>query len=63
MVANIVRELSGDWIAEIACEDIQKQGRWYYDELVYFGKKEGFAEGGKVDFLSSVSMHDKYGYD
>ena len=35
--AEVVKELSGDWINEIECKKIQSPQRFNYDEVVYFG--------------------------
>lgn len=61
--AKIVNELTGNWVAEIKCEEVQGEGRHYYDELVYFGAKADLLEGGSMDFLNTVSMIDRYTHD
>ena len=47
VLANIVKLLTGDWIEEIACDDIQSPERHNYDEVVYFGAKEDLLPDGK----------------
>ncbi len=37
-LALAVRELTGEWFREIDCNDIQKDQRFFYDEVVYFGE-------------------------
>ena len=36
----IMRELTGEWIHYIECEDIQHESRFFYDEFVYFGPED-----------------------
>jgi len=63
MMAMIVRELSGDWVHPIKCDEIQGQNRWFYDEIVYFGAQEDLAKGGPVDFFAKASMVDRFNFD
>ena len=63
MFAEIVRELTGDWVHPIKCDDIQGENRWYFDEVVYLGAKKDFAEDGPLSFLNTASMVDRYSYD
>ena len=61
VIALLMKELSGDWVEEIACEDIQKKERYNYDEVVYLGAaKDIFESGGKATNLNEVSMIDMY---
>ena len=59
----MIRGLTGDWVEEIACEDIQNDVRKTYDEVVYFGDAADLSETGKAKSISTVSMVDKYTYD
>ena len=61
--ALIIKELTGDFFLEIACEDIQAEQRFYYDEVLYFGAKEDLMEGGSADLLVQIAMVDRYNYD
>jgi len=49
--AQIIKELTGDFIVEIKCDDIQSETRFYYDEVVYLGSKEDLTEGGSAELL------------
>ena len=59
----VVKELSGDWFNEIACEDIQAESRFFFDELVYFGDAADLERGAGFDYLIQASMTDRYNYD
>lgn len=37
-MALAVRELTGDWVTMISCEDILALDRHHYDQIVYFGQ-------------------------
>ena len=63
IMAEIVRELTGDWVNTIECSEIQGANRWYFDEAVYFGKKEDLEDGGIADFFSKASMVDRFNFD
>ena len=39
--------LTGDWIEQIACDDIQSPERANFDEIVYFGAAEDLLPSGK----------------
>ena len=60
---GMLRELTGDWVEEIACEDIQRDERYTYDEVVYFGDADDLGESGKANLVSTLSMVDRYSYD
>jgi len=60
---SILRELTGEWISEVSCEDIQSPNRLFYDELVFFGDAEDLQPGGVADNLITASMIDRYGFD
>jgi hypothetical protein len=62
-LALIVRELTGEWVTEIPCAEIQAASRYFYDELVYFGPGEDLKEGGIAEILVNVSMVDRYNFD
>ena len=48
---NVVQELTGEWIQEIGCDDIQSPHRGFYDELVYFGDAEDLQPGGIAEHV------------
>ena len=52
--------LTGDWIEQIACDDIQSPERANFDEIVYFGAAEDLLRDGKSYQLNEVSMNEKY---
>ena len=35
--AEILRELSGEWVNQIECKQIQADNRFHYDEVIYLG--------------------------
>jgi hypothetical protein len=61
--ATIVKELSGSWFKEIACDKIQAGEREFYDELIYFGPATDLVRGGQSEFLMHASMVDRYLFD
>ena len=61
-VGKFLMEMSGDWVTEIACSDIQKEGRRFFDELVYMGPKEDLIAGGELAFFSEIAEYDSYVY-
>lgn len=61
--AEIVRELTGDWVIEIDCDSIQGKNRFYYDEIVYFGNKEELKKDGAVEAFAEASMYDRFTFD
>jgi len=61
--AGLVRELTGDFMSEIQCDQIQAEDRDYHDELVFFGSKDEVSDAGKFDFLNTVSMIDRFTQD
>ena len=63
VITTILQELTGDWVLPIACEEIQNQKRWYYDEIVYFGPKEDLEKDGIADIFNTASMIDRYNFD
>ena len=62
-MALVVRELTGDWFVEIPCEDIQREDRFFYDEVVYFGDAKDLGGFGKANLLNTLSLVDRYQYD
>jgi len=62
LLANIVRELSGDWITEIECSKIQADKRQFYDEVIYFGPKKDLEKEGTAELLNTLSMVDRYNF-
>ena len=62
LLANIVRELSGDWITEIECSKIQADKRQFYDEVIYFGPKKDIEKEGTAELLNTLSMVDRYNF-
>ena len=60
VLAMIVKLLTGDWIDQIACDDIQSQERHNYDQIVYFGGAEDLLPEGKSYQLNEVSMSEKF---
>ena len=36
----VIRELTGEFVNYIACEDIQKEGRRFNTEVIWLGPKE-----------------------
>ena len=58
----IVRELTGEWIHFVECEDIQHEGRYFYDEFVYFGDADDLDYGGNADNIITLSMVDRYSF-
>jgi len=61
--ATIVKDLSGDWFTEIACNSIQNEPRKYFDELVYFGPASDLVRGGQSEYLLQASRVDRYLFD
>jgi len=61
--SEIVKELTGDWLNEIECKDIQQDSRFNYDEVVYLGSQKHLKEGGLAYGLKQASMWDKYKFD
>ena len=62
-LAEIVKELSGDWFEEIQCDAIGADDRIYYDEVVYFGDGADLENDEYGKLLQSMSMVDRYQYD
>jgi len=62
LIASIVRELTGDWVTEIDCDDIQKDNRKFYDEVVYFGDKKDLEKDGQANAFITLAKHDTYKY-
>ena len=62
-IALAVRELTGDWVNTISCEDILAPERYHYDQIVYFGQPSDLEEGGKAFNLNWASMMDRYTFD
>jgi len=56
-LADIVKELTGDWVKPLECKRIQALDRVYHDEVVFFGELE------KAQALEEVSMLDRYQFD
>lgn len=63
MFATIVKELTGDWVTEISCSEIQGQNRWYYDEVIFFGDADDLKTDGVADLMNAVSMADRFNFD
>lgn len=57
---DTIKELTGDWVTRIGCFDIQKKGRPFTDEIVYFGAAEDLEKGGKLFPLVQTSMLDRF---
>ena len=51
-IAAIVAELTGEFVIQTECEDIQHQNRVNYDEVIYFGAKANLEKDGKAAALS-----------
>mmetsp|Transcript_34816 Transcript_34816/g.45830 ORF Transcript_34816/g.45830 Transcript_34816/m.45830 type:complete len:209 (-) Transcript_34816:812-1438(-) len=63
-LAQMVKELSGDWYTEIECEQLQADERFYYDEVVYFGDaKDLQGDGHFAATMNAVSIQNRYEYD
>ena len=62
-MAEMVKELTGDWFEEIKCDDIQSDDRIFYDEVIYFGDAEDLKSEEYGAALESMSMVDRYQYD
>lgn len=62
LFANILKELTGDFVTEIKCEDIHKKKRHFYDEVIYFGPKEDFEKNGTAELLPEFSLIDRYSF-
>ena len=60
--AAIVRELTGDWISDIACDDIHSKNRRTFDEVIYFGPKKDLEKDGTAELLNHMSMLDRYSF-
>lgn len=60
LFASIVRELSGEWITEIKCDDIQKDGRRFFDEVIYFGPKKDLDKDGQAELINDLALIDTY---
>ena len=60
--ALIVRELTGEWIHFIECDQIQAPKRFFYDEFVYFGDEYDLDIGGIADNIVTLSMVDRYSF-
>lgn len=61
--AEKVRKLTGDWLKEVQCDKLFDKLKELYDIVVYYGPKEDFQAGGDMEFLNSLSMHDRYSFD
>jgi len=63
--ADVIRELTGDWVNPVDCVKIQGKNRFYYDEVVFFsGDLPALeVEGGVAWALQEVSMIDRYQFD
>ena len=44
LLAMIVRSLTGDFIHEVNCNEIQEPGRYFANEVVFFGQKGSFVD-------------------
>ena len=62
-LAQIIRELTGEWIHYVECDDIQGEDRTFFDEMVFFGDKEDLEGEGIAANLVTLSMVDRYGFD
>ena len=62
-MAEVVKELTGDWFEEIKCDEIQSDERIFYDEVVYFGDAADLKGEEYGALLESMSMVDRYQYD
>ena len=62
-IANTVRELTGDWVTQIDCNNIQFWNRPLNDEAVYFGAEEDLNQDGKAATFSEAAMIDKYTFN
>ena len=61
--AAVIKDLTGDWIYTVECDDIYNPDRWYYNEVVFFGDQEDLQSGGVAEFLNTISMHDRYSFN
>jgi len=61
-LAKILRELTGEWVHFVECDQIQHEDRYFYDEIVYFGKEDDLDIGGKADNIQTLSMIDRYSF-
>ena len=62
-IAEVVRELTGEWVRETNCDGIQAAGRSNYDEVVYFGAAEDLQPGGKAAAVTELAQYDKFTFD
>lgn len=62
-LALIIKELTGEWLHFMPCDSIQSEGRYYYDELIYFGPTADLEVGGIAHDLEYVSQIDRYNFD
>ena len=59
-LANLVKELTGDFIKYIDCQFIQDENNPQRNEVVYYGPEEDLAIGAKAEVILSAAMFDVY---
>lgn len=58
----VVRELTGEFIHFIECDQIQAETRYFYDEIVFFGDEADLDVGAFADNIEFLSMLDRYSF-
>ena len=58
----MIRELTGEFIHFIECDNIQSDNRYFYDEIVFFGDEADLEAGGIGDNIETLSMIDRYSF-
>ena len=48
----IIKELTGNFVAPIQCEEIQAELRHHYDEVVFMGPKKEIEENGSLELFT-----------
>ena len=63
-ITRVLFIISGDWISEIQCDQIQQKERKFYDEVVYFGASvDDLRDGGPAEELNLLAMSDFHQFD
>ena len=61
--ALIIKELTGDFVVPIECDEIQADMRHHYDEVVFMGPKKEIEEHGSLELFNQLAMVDRYNFD
>ena len=60
---HIVRELTGDFVTKVECDQINQPRRKVRDEVIYFGPASDLVRGGEAEEVVKLSMQDRYNFD